>query len=87
MQLAETCQLAVQRIEWLNASDEERRSLPKSPYMSVDPAPPSQEMDVGKLQAILLDERQSLFDRYRAMFSLRNIGSKEAVLALGKGIN
>lgn len=38
-----------------------------------------------ELRSSLLDEALPLFDRYRAMFALRNIGTEEAVLALGDG--
>ncbi|KAJ7308352.1 hypothetical protein JRQ81_008890 [Phrynocephalus forsythii] len=72
--VAETCQLAVKRLEWVR---ENREAPPAAgPYCSVDPAPPAEEADVGKLRQALLDESQPLFDRYRAMFALRNIGEK-----------
>ena len=44
------------------------------------------ETDVKKLREILLDEEACLFERYRAMFSLRNLGTKEANLALAEGL-
>ncbi len=53
--------------------------------MSVDPAPPSAEDDINKLRETLIDENVPLFERYRAMFTLRNIGGKEAVLAIAQG--
>lgn len=81
-QVAETCQLAVRRLEWLQNNKENSGS---SPYLSVDPAPPAEETDVAKLREILLDESQELFERYRAMFALRNVGSQAAVLALAEG--
>ncbi|XP_039623050.1 deoxyhypusine hydroxylase [Polypterus senegalus] len=84
VEVAETCQLAVRRIDWLQLKQE--GSLEKGPYLSVDPAPPSQERDVSRLRAELLDESLPLFERYRAMFALRNIGSEEAVLALADGL-
>ena len=40
---------------------------------------------VSTLTQILCDESEDLFQRYRAMFSLRNLGTEEAVDALGKG--
>ncbi len=53
-----------------------------------DPAPPfnhkeeTKYADVGYLQSILLgDHDHDLFDRYRAMFTLREINTTEAVLA------
>lgn len=81
-QVAETCQLAVKRLEWLREHGEEPGA---SPYQSVDPAPPAEETDVAKLREALLDEGRPLFDRYRAMFALRNLGGRDAVLALADG--
>jgi len=37
------------------------------------------------LRETLLDESVSLFERYRAMFALRNKGDKDSVLALAEG--
>lgn len=83
-EVAETCELALHRLEWLKSNDSST-NLDKSPYMSVDPAPPTEINDVDKLEDILLNENFSLFERYRAMFSLRNICTPESVLALSKG--
>lgn len=83
VEVAETCQLAVRRLEWLQEHGEEPGS---SPYRSVDPAPPAEETDVATLRAVLLDESRPLFDRYRAMFALRNLGGRDAVLALADGL-
>ena len=58
------------------------RSPGISQYGSVDPAPPSTESDVGKLKHQLLDENIQMFQRMRAVFSLRNNGTDEACLAL-----
>lgn len=88
VEVAETCQLAVRRLEWLQCSDKlsEDSQVDKNPYCSVDPAPPAVRRDVTELRGSLLDEALPLFDRYRAMFALRNIGTEEAVLALGDGL-
>ncbi|NXK22930.1 DOHH hydroxylase, partial [Arenaria interpres] len=83
VEVAETCQLAVRRLEWLQENKQEPGG---SPYLSVDPAPPAEETDVTKLRETLLDESCSLFDRYRAMFALRNLGGQAAVLALADGL-
>ncbi|KAI6072194.1 Deoxyhypusine hydroxylase [Aix galericulata] len=83
VEVAETCQLAVKRLEWLQEHGEEPSS---SPYQSVDPAPPAEERDVAKLREALLDEARPLFDRYQAMFALRNLGGRDAVLALADGL-
>ncbi|XP_062608322.1 deoxyhypusine hydroxylase-like [Saccostrea cucullata] len=85
IEVAETCQLALQRLNWLNDQQEEKDLLP-NPYKSVDPAPSTSKMEVTELENILLDESLPLFQRYRAMFSLRNIGTTESVKALAKGL-
>lgn len=57
------------------------RTLPLS-----GPSTPAAEQDVGRLREALLDEARPLFERYRAMFALRNVGGKEAALALAEGL-
>ncbi|CAJ1060155.1 deoxyhypusine hydroxylase [Xyrichtys novacula] len=89
IEVAETCQLAVRRIEWLQSGGEKQlddAGADKNPYCSVDPAPPAVRKSVPELRIILLDESLPLFERYRAMFALRNLGNEEAVLALGDGL-
>nr|NVI76161.1 nero [Cucujiformia] len=85
IEVAETCELALDRINWLKNSNEKHELL-KSPYNSVDPAPPHTSNDVAELKRILIDEEESLFNRYRAMFALRNIASSESVKALGEAL-
>ncbi|KXJ29805.1 deoxyhypusine hydroxylase [Exaiptasia diaphana] len=86
-EVSETCQLAIQRIEWLNnRNTSEGDKLSSNPYHSVDPAPPSLDLDIPRLKGALLDENRPLFERYRAMFSLRNTGGRDAVLALAEGL-
>jgi len=85
-EVAETCQLALGRLEWLERQSKQAESnLSENPYYSVDPAPPDAARSVPELRKKLLDENENLFERYRAMFGLRNIGSDEAVLALCDG--
>ena len=84
-EVAETCELALNRLQWLKLNDTSI-NLEKSPYMSVDPAPPAEIDDVDKLRDILLDENIPLFERYRAMFSLRNMRTSKSILALGEGL-
>lgn len=84
IEVAETCQLALRRLEWLQQLSGEPAAA--GPYLSVDPAPPAEEHDVGRLREALLDEARPLFDRYRAMFALRDAGSEEAALALAEGL-
>ena len=67
-------------------------------YTSIDPAPPTSGLLKGKpapealsrdsvesLRVSLTDPALPLFERYRAMFALRNIGTNEAVDALASG--
>ncbi|XP_078043672.1 deoxyhypusine hydroxylase nero [Augochlora pura] len=84
-EVAETCQLALNRLQWLKSNDVSTNSK-KSPYMSVDPAPPTDISDVQTLKNILLNEDISLFERYQAMFSLRNICTPESILAISEGL-
>ena len=85
LQIAETCQLAIQRIQWLQSQHSEKSKLSENPFQSVDPAPPAEETSIEALRERLLDEKLSLFDRYRAMFALRNHNSEESVKALAEG--
>ncbi|KAJ3987902.1 Deoxyhypusine hydroxylase [Lentinula detonsa] len=69
-------------------------------YTSIDPAPATSGLLAGapkpddisqskidELRAQLLDTKRPLFERYRAMFALRNIGSPAAVDALAAGFS
>jgi len=89
IEVAETCQLAVQRIKWV--LDEQKKAIidasyKENPYCSVDPTPAIKEKDTAELRKILLDESLPLFDRYRAMFALRNKGDDTSVQALADGL-
>ncbi|XP_057671034.1 deoxyhypusine hydroxylase [Diorhabda carinulata] len=84
VEVAETCNLALDRIKWLQS--QKQPTLSKNPYNSVDPAPPSTDSNVEYLRKVLLDGSAPLFERYRAMFSLRNLQSKEAIDALGEAL-
>ncbi|KAI8435770.1 hypothetical protein MSG28_004002 [Choristoneura fumiferana] len=83
IEVAETCQIALQRLAWV--AEDKSESLSQSRYASVDPAPPSSEGDIAKLSSTLMDENRPLFERYQAMFTLRNIGTTESINALGEG--
>ncbi|OSD07505.1 ARM repeat-containing protein [Trametes coccinea BRFM310] len=69
-------------------------------FTSIDPAPPTSGLLAGKaapedaspeniarLKDTLLNTSLPLFERYRAMFALRNIGTPAAVDALAAGFN
>lgn len=85
VEIAETCQIALDRVKWM----QEKETIDdNNPYASVDPSPPmaNSKKSVEELQQILMNEKESLFNRYRAMFSLRNLRTKEAVLAICTGL-
>lgn len=86
VEVAETCQLAVGRIEWLQSEASKTEKFKgEDTFTSVDPTPPSTDCDIEKLKEKLVDESIPLFDRYRAMFSLRNLNSSESAKALAAG--
>ena len=109
LEVAQTCQLALQRIQYYNRLQSSASSNPEqpftpgtaatssspsspprgvlegthnstgaaeesaSPYLSVDPAPAAPaSTPTEQLRATLLDERAPIFERYRALFALRN---------------
>lgn len=86
-EISETCQLAIDLIDWRQNQSSAETDISKSNhYHSVDPAPGDKAgLSVEELQQQLMDTSLPLFKRYRAMFSLRNIGTPEAVEALATG--
>lgn len=109
LEVAQTCQLALQRIQYYNRMQKLHPSTPEHlsspgtatmrdssagtpqgifegthnsisaaeesacPYLSVDPAPAAPaSTPTQQLSAALLDERAPIFERYRALFALRN---------------
>ncbi|KAG2719094.1 hypothetical protein I3843_03G243800 [Carya illinoinensis] len=80
-EVRETCELALNRIEQMKSAggnDEER-----SPFMSVDPAAPASSCSsVDQLREVLLNEEKGMYERYAALFALRNHGGDEAVSAI-----
>lgn len=56
-------------------------------FPTIDPAPSSAREPVPELRAALLNTKLPLFERYRAMFALRDYGgaSRDAVRALAEG--
>ena len=84
-EVSETCQIALERIKWLEDKDK-GTFKDNNPYASVDPAPPVAHGDVREWQRQLNDSSLSLFRRYRALFALRNHGGSDAALALATGL-
>lgn len=85
--VAQTCELAISRIEWEASEIGRAELLQTSAFASIDPAPPTagKEGNIEKLQRTLNDQAVPLFVRYRAMFRLRDIASPEAIDALATG--
>lgn len=100
-EVSETCELALKRLEWIqsNKEDTENNSAYDSVGESftlffffqnytfnVDPTPAAINKDVTELGKNLIDTSKSLWERYRAMFALRNINSPESIKALAQGL-
>ena len=93
-EVRETCELALDRLQWLRESKErddaaaqrdgDKTNGGAAPlHTSVDPAPAIAETrDVSELLALCRDTNKSLFERYRGMFALRDLGTRDAALAL-----
>ncbi|RAK92566.1 Deoxyhypusine hydroxylase [Aspergillus costaricaensis CBS 115574] len=95
--IRETCDIAVDRIVWENSEARKAEKLKPSDFTSIDPAPPmpldAAEPSIPELEKTLLDTKLPLFQRYRAMFALRDLASPpdlptavQAVDALSKGL-
>jgi deoxyhypusine monooxygenase len=88
----ETCRLSASRIRLCAAKGEEGADGgPEAAvaYTSVDPAPATCVGAAGSVASLgrtLCDLGADMFERYRAMFALRNVGGDEAVRALCDGM-
>ncbi len=61
-------------------------SIPRNTiYKRIDPASLLPLTNIDEFKNFLFDENQSLFERYRAMFALRDIGTDEVALAICEG--
>lgn len=89
-EVSETCQVALDGIQWRIENAEKRETLLENEeFSSIDPAPPAskKEKSVQQLRDLLLNPDKPTFKRYRALFSLRNINTAEAVLAVCDALN
>ncbi|OKL60927.1 Deoxyhypusine hydroxylase [Talaromyces atroroseus] len=95
--IRETCDIAVDRIIWDISEEKKNEKIRPSDFASIDPAPPlpqsKEEPSIPELENTLLDTKLPLFQRYRAMFALRDLASPPdlptavpAVDALSKGL-
>lgn len=84
-EVAETCQLASQMIKWKKT---ENATQVHSIYNSIDPTPAdTKNTTLDALENILLDRKQTLWDRYRALFALRNLNTDQATRIIAKGLS
>lgn len=58
----------------------------QSEFGTVDPAPAARFSDVRRLREILLDDQAPLWERYTALFGLRNRNQDDAAVALGEAL-
>ncbi|KAL3780147.1 hypothetical protein HJC23_012593 [Cyclotella cryptica] len=96
VEVGQTCRLALYFIQWKDGGGEEGDvdapavcACMLSPYSSHDPAPPHPahvNLSAIQIGEILRDVDAPLFQRFRAMFSLRNRGGEDAVHQLGKAL-
>lgn len=85
----ETCYIALRKFEEGRPnSDKEsdNKSNGLSKAGSSDPAYPLTNTTFEEASRIFLDTNEDLYKRYKAMFYLRDLGSKEAIEALGRGM-
>lgn len=81
-EVAETCSIALGRLDWLASGGVDDTEM----FKSVDPAPPFAAIkSLEMLKKIYLDSNLSLYERYRAMFTLRNINTPESIQYLCEG--
>ncbi|OMJ09399.1 Deoxyhypusine hydroxylase [Smittium culicis] len=83
-ELADTCYLAIKKIDIeTKESSAEAKRLNQNIYGSIDPVPSLQRgKSVSELRDIISDQKADLFDRYTAMFALRDDATPAAVEAL-----
>ena len=95
VEVGETCQIARDYMRWLQRADKlDGTAAPIScacltEYDSHDPAPADPVWDdvaTAKVRSALLDQSAALFERYGAMFALRNRGGAECARAIGDAL-
>jgi deoxyhypusine monooxygenase len=93
-EIYETCLIALDVIAWREQGSDPDHipaacSCMISPYSSIDPAPPHpahSELTIKEIGEIVRNAKLPMFERYRAMFSLRNQGGSDAVGELCKAL-
>lgn len=89
--IKETCEISVRNLEWLKSTDEGKTEGLNNldlVYHTNDPSPPfnlktdKYYSSIDNVKSIMHDEKESLFNRYRAIFTLREFNNESAVDAL-----
>jgi len=89
--IKETCEISIANLDWMiktkNGESEGLLDL-KLIYKTNDPAPPfnykkeTKYADLQYLSKVMHDTNESMFDRYRVIFTLRELNSDSAVKVL-----
>ena len=90
--IKETCEIAVANIKWMETTNKgQTEGLDKSTlfYKTNDPAPPfnrqtKEYSNLDQIEEILFNKEESLFNQYRAIFTLREFNNESAVALLCK---
>lgn len=80
--VAETCYIAIKKAEDHAANNYDQMV---SPFMSIDPAFPYTGLSIEELKDKYLNSK-CIYESYKAMFTLRNLRTTEAVHILGEGM-
>ncbi|KAG0490839.1 hypothetical protein HPP92_007702 [Vanilla planifolia] len=88
LEVLETCELALRRIvDQKIAHKGYQASLKDLRFQSVDPAlPASFDGSLDQLSEVLLNEEEEIYERYAALFALRNIGHDASVGVIIKAL-
>ncbi len=86
-EISETCQIAVDLINWRveQKLSPDHEPISSKNFLSIDPAPASNIKSIKELEFDLMNAKSSLFHRYRAMFALRDLNTDDSALALTRG--
>jgi len=89
--IKETCELSIDNLKWMNQTNQgETEGLNKGGFIydTNDPAPPfnfktnPHYSNLKILEEILINKNETLFNRYRVIFTLREMSNEEAAKLL-----
>jgi deoxyhypusine monooxygenase len=87
-EIRDTCLIAIELLKWKKSHPEQANDNASHPvFMSVDPAPPAPALDPEQLRETLLNRKLTLFERYTALFALRNLGTPRAIEIMGEALH